>query len=65
MFFTLEEKSKHVKVWSQERLREQSDLNIFKTKENTDENLLAFRIKNKSPNSISIEPAVLLTMSKS
>ena len=28
MFFTLEEKSKHVKVWSQERLREQSDLTV-------------------------------------
>lgn len=28
MFFTLEEKSKHVKVWSQERLREQNDLTV-------------------------------------
>jgi hypothetical protein len=28
MFFTLEENSKHVKVWSQDRLREQSDLTV-------------------------------------
>ena len=28
MFFTLEQQSKHVKVWSQDRLREKSDLTV-------------------------------------
>jgi hypothetical protein len=75
MFFTLESGETHLKVWHEEGLRGSGDVKVKMRRQpiydlalyetpRTKSEILSFKLKSKSLNSLAIEPILLLTLTK-